>query len=185
MIASRKTAVRFGLAALALSLAGCSKEPQPEPQAVGSETPDLVPTSETVPAAVPTPEPSDTAMPEPTSTGAAEPTANDESQASAIPSAIRGRWGLVPKDCTSKLGDAKGLITVSAKQIKFYEAVARLGKVKAFAADSIRGTYDFSGEGQTWTLDVALDLQNGGKTLVRRDTGKDAAPEPLTYTRCA
>ncbi|MBB4860440.1 hypothetical protein HNO88_003783 [Novosphingobium chloroacetimidivorans] len=169
----------------ALALSACSKSPeQPAAQPSSSEETQPVRPS-------PTP-PSEAAEALPTSLGATEasaepsptPSASATTAVNEIPRAIRGRWGLVPKDCTSKLGDAKGLLTVSANQLKFYEAVAKLGKVKDAQADSLRATYAFSGEGQAWTLDVALDVQNGGKTLIRRDTGKDALPGPLKYTRC-
>ena len=92
---------------------------------------------------------------------------------------------MVPADCTSTLGDAKGLLTISAGQMKFYEAVARIGKVKEADDSRIRATFNYSGEGQTWTQDVVLDAQDGGKTLIRRDYGPDALPGPQRYTRCA
>lgn len=104
--------------------------------------------------------------------------------ADTIPEVLRGRWGLVPADCTSTRGDAKGLLTVSADQLKFYESVAELGVVKAHDANSVTGAFEFTGEGQTWVLDVTLSTPDGGKTLVRKDTGPDAAPEPLTYAKC-
>ncbi|PNU06619.1 hypothetical protein A8V01_03180 [Novosphingobium guangzhouense] len=104
---------------------------------------------------------------------------------SEIPEAIRGRWGLVAADCTSTRGDAKGLLEVSADQLKFYESVAKLGEIKEAGESRIRGTFDYTGEGQSWTQDVVLDVQDDGKTMIRRDYGKDAMPGPLTYTRCA
>ena len=60
-----------------------------------------------------------------------------------------------------------------------------LGKIKEADEDDIDATYAFTGEGQSWTLDVDLDLEDDGKTLIRKDTGKDAMPNPLKYTRCA
>lgn len=101
-----------------------------------------------------------------------------------IPPELRGRWGLSPADCTSTKGDAKGLLTVSAYQLVFYEAVAKLAEIKASGPGSVTASFDFSGEGQSWNLDVALSSHDGGKTLVRKDTGPDAAPAPLTYTKC-
>jgi len=115
---------------------------------------------------------------------ASQPPSRLAAEGSTIPAAIQGRWGLVPKDCTSQLGDAKGLLTVSARQLKFYEAIARLEKAQEVGDSRIRGTFDFSGEGQSWKLDVVLDVQDGGRTLIRRDYGKDALPGPLKYTRC-
>src|SRR6478736_2899433 len=37
-----------------------------------------------------------------------------------IPEQYRGRWGQVPADCSSTKGDAKGLITIGDKTIRFY-----------------------------------------------------------------
>lgn len=164
----------------AAALAGCSQEPA-ERQVEGRET--GTPTTETVPptsqTTQPAPAPIDTpAAPEPSPSPAAT------SLPTTIPGTIRGRWGLVPADCTSKLGDAKGLLTVSATQLKFYESVASLGTVKEAQGDRIRASFRYSGEGETWTQDVVLDVQDGGKTLVRRDYGPDALPGPFRYSRC-
>lgn len=101
-----------------------------------------------------------------------------------IPEVLRGRWGLVPADCTSTAGDAKGLMTVGEDNLKFYESAAELGPIKEVGDDSISASYQFTGEGQSWIREVALSTPDGGKTLVREDTGPDASPEPLTYTKC-
>lgn len=102
-----------------------------------------------------------------------------------IPESIRGRWGLVPADCTSDLSDAKGLLTISSGQMKFYEAVARLGPIKDVDETQISAAFNYSGEGQTWTLNVVMRLEDGGKTLVKRDFGPDAMPGELRYRRCS
>lgn len=177
----KAASVLIGLSA-ALALSACSKSAQ-EPEPVAS-TPSAQASQVVVPSASAEPElvepmPTHSAEPSP------EPTASRPVSANEIPAAIRGRWGLVPKDCASKLGDAKGLLTVSAGQLKFYESVAKLGKVKEAGDSRVRATFSFSGEGMTWTQDVVLDTQNGGKTLIRRDYGQDAQPGPLKYTRCA
>ena len=59
--------------------------------------------------------------------------------------------GMVPADCTSTRGDNKGLITVDADSIKFYESRATLAKVTMNAPENFTGDFDFTGEGQTWT----------------------------------
>lgn len=141
---------------LALGLAACQKQPQPDATAT-SETPVAEATTQAPPAPLPT----------------------------EIPQALRGRWGIVEADCTSTAGDAKGLLTIDAKRLTFYEAVAGLGTIKSASADAIKAEFTFSGEGQSWKLDVALSSPDGGKTLVRKDTGPDAAPGTLTYKKCA
>ena len=102
-----------------------------------------------------------------------------------IPTAIQGRWGLVPADCTSTRGDAKGLLTVSATTLTFYESRGTLTRIRERSDMRLRADFAFSGEGMTWTRDEVLDIQDGGKTLIRREYGEDALPGPFKYARCA
>jgi hypothetical protein len=102
-----------------------------------------------------------------------------------IPAALHGRWGLVPADCTSTRGDNKGLLTIDATTLRFYESVGTLGKVAERAASRIVADFAMTGEGQEWTRRMTLDAADGGKTLVRREQGDDAMPEPLRYQKCA
>lgn len=102
----------------------------------------------------------------------------------SIPQEVQGRWGLVPADCTTTLGDDKGLLTIGPDALKFYESHAKLGTIAERSDTRIRATFAFSGEGMEWTQDVVLEAQDGGKTLIRRDYGPDAAPGPFKYTRC-
>ena len=150
----------------ALALAGCSRHGNGEEETAGAEQGATLPGASVAPLSEPTP------------TTAATPLA------SAIPEALRGRWGLVPADCTSTHGDAKGLLEVGASTLTFYESRAKLAKVRASSPDSIRADYSFSGEGQEWTQDVELRSWEGGAKLIRQDRGADALPGPLTYARC-
>ena len=101
----------------------------------------------------------------------------------AIPPAIRGRWGLVPADCTSTRGDAKGLLVIGPDSMRFYEATATLGSVSAVGADRLRAEFAYTGEGQQWTREQSLTVADAGKTLTRREFGQGAMPQ-LRYTRC-
>ena len=97
-----------------------------------------------------------------------------------IPTTIQGRWGLVPGDCTSTRGDAKGLLVISADNLTFYESRAvPKGNVET-SADSFSGDFAFTGEGQSWTRYQSLELQKGGK-LVRTESGPMAS---YTYAQC-
>lgn len=115
------------------------------------------------------------------------PPANVESQASPakstgtanIPAALRGRWGLTPVDCTTALGDAKGLLVVNEGELRFYESRAVPASDIEADEDSISGNFDFTGEGQSWSKYVALDLQ--GRDLVRTETNPSAS---FTYAKC-
>jgi hypothetical protein len=96
-----------------------------------------------------------------------------------IPAALQGRWALTPADCTTTRGDAKGLLVVEDKQLRFYESRAVPASGVQADADSISGTFDFTGEGQNWSKYVALELQ--GRDLVRTETNPTAS---FTYAKC-
>ena len=166
--ALNRTALLLSSAALP-ALGACSKSaPAPEPaasEAVQAQSDDapIVADAE----ATSTPLPDETAVAEAT-----------------IPIAAHGRWGLVAADCTSTRGDAKGLLTIDGTKLKFYESRGVLGKIAERSANRIRATFAFSGEGMTWARDEVLDVQNGGKTLIRREYGENAAPGPFKYARC-
>jgi len=99
-----------------------------------------------------------------------------------IPAAFRGRWGMVPDDCTSTRGDAKGLIIVDEDSIKFFESQATLTKVTGSLPENFTGTFAFTGEGENWTNSQNLKLTGSSNTLVRKQS--DIA-QPFTYKRCA
>lgn len=101
-----------------------------------------------------------------------------------IPVGFHGRWGLVPADCTSDRGDAKGLINIDAEGIQFYESRGVVDTVETNESGQFRATYDFTGEGMEWTRDMALSVSEDGTQLVRSEYGEDALAEPLTYTKC-
>ncbi len=96
-----------------------------------------------------------------------------------IPPALHGRWGLTPADCTSKRGDAKGLLVVSAEELRFYELRAVPAATAEADSDSINGNFSFTGEGQTWTKFETLESKNN--TLVRTESNPAAS---YTYAKC-
>src|SRR3954465_6275118 len=110
---------------------------------------------------------------------ASPPATNAASSSAAIPLALQGRWGLTPADCTSTLGDAKGLLIVSSSELRFYESRAAPARDIQTEANSISGSFDFTGEGQTWSKFEALKLQ--GHDLVRTETNPTAS---FTYAKC-
>lgn len=162
----------FPLVLLGAALSACSGE-QPAP--IASETAPAVPPPPAESPAIARPEaaPSDPAsMP---ATAAPAP---------AIPTAMRGRFGLVPDDCTSTRGDAKGLMTVGADNLRFYESVARIAAIKDETPRRLRARFAYSGEGMTWSRDATLALGANGNTLVLEEFGDGAVPGPQTYKRC-
>ncbi|MXP26729.1 hypothetical protein GRI39_11850 [Altererythrobacter indicus] len=113
--------------------------------------------------------------------------ANNEktsAQSGIIPTPIQGRWGLVPADCTSTAGDAKGLMVVKPTELEFYESVGKLGRVSQSSNNSIKADFAFSGEGMTWDREQSMTLEDGGKTLVLTEFGQGATPTPLRYKKC-
>ena len=106
-------------------------------------------------------------------------TNSSETAAATFPAALHGRWGLVPGDCTSGAGDAKGLVTISAEEVRFYESVARPAKVAERTDRVIRGEFDFTGEGLSWTNYMTWSVT--GDRLTRVDSEEDSR---LVYTRC-
>ena len=153
------------IAALAaLPLAACDNQSEPAPEPTAAE-----PTATATEALTPTP----------------TPEADDIADATAIPTAIRGRWGLVEADCEPGRDDAKGLLTISANELDFYESVGTLDDVKELGETRIRADFDFVGEGQEWERDVTLEAREGGTVLIRREDGVDAAPGEFRYTKCA
>ena len=96
-----------------------------------------------------------------------------------IPASLQGRWGLTPMDCTSTKGDAKGLLVVSASDLKFYESRAVPTQTAQSGTDSISGDFNYTGEGQTWTKFESLKAR--GDMLVRTESNPTAS---FTYARC-
>ena len=95
-----------------------------------------------------------------------------------IPAQYQGRWGMVPADCTSTRGDAKGLITIGDTSIKFYESTATLTEQRPAIATSFAGLFAFRGEGQSW--EKVMTFTRTGDTLKRAE-----AEGSFTYKRCA
>ena len=101
-----------------------------------------------------------------------------------IPDQFRGRWALVPADCTSTRGDAKGLLTINDNRLTFYESKGTLDRIDSNTPPNrLVANFGFSGEGMTWGKVVTLE-RTAGK-LRRFEPAADGQPAvDLTYTRC-
>lgn len=106
-------------------------------------------------------------------------TAASAPSAKAIPVALHGRWGMVPKDCGPDASIAKGLMTVDGAQLRFYESVAKPAVVNYPTPMRMEGRFSFSGEGMDWGKDMILSVE--GNRLIR--TEKDPTVS-YSYTRC-
>ena len=156
--------IALSSAAVVLMLSACSGNSDNDQQPVKEGADSVVTETPAQPA------------PPPDASAAAAPT--------KIPASMTGRWGLVPVDCTSTKGDAKGLLVVSENQLKFYESVGKLAKISEGDDTKIRANFDFTGEGMTWKREMTMEVQDGGTTLLRQEFGEDAMPNPLKYSRC-
>ena len=114
------------------------------------------------------------------------PPANDSEPATTspgprglIPPALQGRWGLAPGDCTSTRGDAKGLLEISGTDLRFYESRAVPSPGVEVREVSIRGNFDFTREGQSWTRFERLERH--GANLVRTESNPAVS---YTYAKC-
>ncbi|MGX7953187.1 hypothetical protein ACWPM1_11560 [Tsuneonella sp. HG249] len=119
----------------------------------------------------------------PSDTASVAPTPAGVPGEGEIPSTMQGRWGMVPADCTSTRGDAKGLLRISPTTLTFYESVGRLASIMDRSDSSIRAEYAFTGEGMEWKRDIELKVS--GDTLTRTDRGGEEPGGPFTYTKCA
>ena len=99
--------------------------------------------------------------------------------AAIIPATIQGRWGLTPADCTPGRNDAKGLLTISSSDLRFYESHAVPGADVAADGSSAAGNFHYEGEGQSWTKYEALKVEKG--RLTRTETKPSAS---FTYAKC-
>lgn len=177
---------RILLPASLLLLAACSggggedkAAPAPEETAAAPVVPDAPATP-----AAPTTTAAEDYQPSPAEKPPAEAEPGIGTGDKAIPAAVQGRWGLVAADCTSTKGDAKGLLTIDAADLRFYESHGELARIREKDAARIVADYKFSGEGMEWDRLMVLDVQDGGKTLIRRDYGEGAAAGPMRYRRC-
>ena len=94
-----------------------------------------------------------------------------------IPGQYRGRWGMVAADCEPGRSDAKGLITIGEKTIRFYESTATLKEQRPAIATSFAGLFAFTGEGQSWQK--VMTFTRTGDTLKRAEE-----EGTFTYKRC-
>lgn len=107
-----------------------------------------------------------------------------DSPAGQIPASLHGHWGLVEKDCDLDRDDNKGLMVVGPDSLTFYESRAVPAPGLQVGADEVAGQFNFTGEGQSWTRNLRLRVENGGAILIREDRGREAQRAPLRYLNC-
>ena len=170
---------RTCLALLTVALAGCQQPANDTDIAID----DGVNAAEAANAEIETLPPNDSTA-SAQGTASASPTTSATSLPSSIPDQFHGRWGINKADCTSTKGDAKGLLTIDAARLAFYESRGTPSKLLGTTVTSFDANYAFTGEGQTWERVERLRLVDG---KLQRRTDAAAGQEPpvnLTYNRC-
>jgi hypothetical protein len=124
------------------------------------------PRNEAVPLEPPPPQPAPSASP---------------AALTAFPTAMYGRWGLVPADCEPGRADAKGLMEVGPTTLRFYESRGTVQRLAQPRSDLIETTVAMTGEGQEWTAAQAFTLLRDASVLVREERDP---PASLRYRRC-
>ena len=156
---------------IAFALAACGR---PDPVDDNAEAAEVLPP----PPTVETSDPSGAAPP-PNALAPPTPGNAASNSTATIPARLRGRWGLSPEDCTSTRGDAKGLLVIGDRELRFFESTSiPAGNVEA-SDDHFSADFAFSGEGMNWTKFQSLELQDG--KLVRTESTPMAS---YTYARC-
>jgi hypothetical protein len=156
--------------AFILTIAACSRREPVAPNANAAAPALPAPAKDTAPSPAGGPPQNETAP------AAAAPAPSPSIQ---IPAAFQGRWGLTPADCTSALGDAKGLLVINPGELRFYESRAVPSSNVQADRDSLSGDFQFTGEGQSWTKFEALKLNK--QKLTRTETNPTAS---FTYAKC-
>lgn len=122
--------------------------------------------------------PAPTAIGEPH--GPTTPAKAEPAPAATIPAALQGRWALAPRDCTDSAAGAKSLLVVNPNELQFFESHAVPAAAIETDANSIGGTFAFTGEGRSWTKYEALKVTQ--QRLTRTEINPSAS---FSYAKCS
>ena len=100
---------------------------------------------------------------------------------SGFPTAFQGRWSMAAADCSGDAA-AKGLMTIDAKTVRFYEARGVTTGLSVDGPTKVSGAFDFDGEGQRWRNTQSFELAAGVDNLVRTESDGGAS---FTYRKCS
>ena len=101
--------------------------------------------------------------------------------AKTLPPAFLGRWGITPADCDFSRSDTKGLVTVFADKLSFYESTAKVASLSAVSQYKVIADLNYTGEGQAWRKRTTLELITAGTALLRTEQSPAAT---FRYERC-
>jgi len=162
-------------ALIAFALAACQQQSDDNIAIDESNTANVE--VETLPPDESTQDAGNAALNEADDAGSEQPSPPDTPEASMIPGQYRGRWGMNAADCDQGRSDAKGLITIGERTIRFYESTATLKERRPAIATSFAGLFAFTGEGQSWQK--VLTFTRTGDMLKRAEE-----EGTFTYRRC-
>lgn len=89
--------------------------------------------------------------------------------AGSLPVAFRGKWTGKGQDCADARSDM--LLTVSARELRFYESVGTITGVEGGGPGAVIVTAKYEGEGQSWTQRQKLTLSADGDSLTILNQG--------------
>ena len=90
-------------------------------------------------------------------------------------------WGITPADCDFSRSDTKGLVTVFADKLSFYESTAKVASLSAVSQYKVIADLNYTGEGQAWRKRTTLELITAGTALLRTEQSPAAT---FRYERC-
>jgi hypothetical protein len=99
----------------------------------------------------------------------------------ALPVPMLGRWGLTVADCDVSNGAPRGLLTIAAKSLKFYDSTATIVSLDKPSQYAVTAGLSYADEGRKWTSVETLALVAGGTALVRTE---QSPVHTLRYQRC-
>lgn len=112
--------------------------------------------------------------------GPTTPARADPPAAAAIPAPLQGRWALAPRDCGSSAAAARGLLVITAGELRFQNSHAVPASDIQTDTASINGQFAFTGEGRSWTKYEGLRVDN--RRLTRTETNPTAS---FSYAKCS
>jgi len=189
----RKSLVSFLSVGLAGSLGACSGSPEdvaspPSRVSVAESSSTSETSAETFSAS---PAESPAASDSPDVPESSSPGPEDSASADEIPSSLQGQWiflgdGEQAPEC-SEVEEGEGtLLEVTATEISSFVSLSELELVEESDATSMQGMFSYQDDSdELITLQIKLETEDDGQTLVYSELGESAGMAPARYGRCS
>lgn len=86
-----------------------------------------------------------------------------------FPSGYQGRWAKTAGDCRSDAEPSENVISLQGRLLKFYESVGTMTEGKRITSKTMQAEFDFVGEGEKWTKNIAFEMSKNREKLRRID----------------